>query len=423
MKKISLFICFIFLLNAHVKAQNWVSYSTSIPAKGLEGLPFRLKAMIKAEIAHDSANARMWIRINKPTKMGFFENMRNRPIRNKAWKPYQIDGIIDSGAVKISFGALCEFDGKFSYDDFKLEVETRKGEWKTIFSEDFEDGKTEPFVQGVQGGTSGINNKFSATTIKGGSSKSGQYLEILGKGVPSYGFNKAAGKLAEVNGARIYYEVYGEGKPLVLLPANGWGMPGLVSEIEYFLNKKYQIIVIEPRNSPKNWSKGQALSFELMASDVNEVLKKQGVDSAYIIASDQIGFYLAQKFPDKVKKMAIDEFYVRSDTFGIEPWAHQLLKNSMEKEKEERNHNRLNLILNTPQISFSDLEKIQAEVLLINVDWDGLVRLSHSLEIIKHLPKSNLFVSPGGYDANVQNRELTLIAIENFFERRFTGKP
>ena len=219
------------------------------------------------------------------------------------------------------------------------------------------------------------------------------------------------------------YEVYGAGKPLVILPFNGFRMAGSFREFEYFQNKKYKTIAIEPRNSPKNWSRGQEISHELMASDVNEVLKKLGIDSAFVIANDQVGFYLAQKYPDKVRKMVIDEFLIQADTFAIEPGVLQMTKNYFLTVKDERLRNSLSLQLNAPNILFSDLEKLQTEILLTNVDWDGYVRLTHSMEIVKHLPKSNLFVAPGGYDVNSQNQELRLKAIENFFERSFTGKP
>ena len=36
-----------------------------------------------------------------------------------------------------------------------------------------------------------------------------------------YGNNPAAGKYAQVNGIKMYYETYGEGMPMVLIHGNG----------------------------------------------------------------------------------------------------------------------------------------------------------------------------------------------------------
>ena len=46
----------------------------------------------------------------------------------------------------------------------------------------------------------------------------------------AYGNNPAAGHHFEFNGAKIYYEVYGKGEPLLLLHSSG-------SSIEHFKNQ------------------------------------------------------------------------------------------------------------------------------------------------------------------------------------------
>lgn len=412
--------CLLLLLFfTEISAQNWGAYHAKIDSKGLEGLRYRAQAKMKAEIVDDSAAASLVVRIFN--KEQTFSTNISQPIRSKDWKSYTLEGRIDSNEASFILATRCDFNGNFYFDDLKVEVEVNPNQWKTVFFKDFEDQKINPFIEGSSAGF--INKKYSPIIFQENNPKKNQCLRISGKGVPNFGMNSKAGKYENVNGNRIYYEVYGVGKPLVILPYNGFGMAGYSREIEYFQNKKYKIIAIEPRNSPKNWSRGQEISHELMASDVNEVLKKLGIDSAYVIANDQVGFYLAQKYPDKVRKMAIDEFLIQEDTFAIEPGFLQMTKNNFLTVKDERVRNSIGLQLNAPNIPFSDLEKIQTEILLTNVDWDGYVRLSHSMDILKHLPQSNLFVAPGGYDVNAQNPELRLKAIENFFERPFTGRP
>ena len=49
-----------------------------------------------------------------------------------------------------------------------------------------------------------------------------------------YGNNKAAGNYVKVDGAKQYYEVYGRGKPLVLIHGNGGNIAYMKPQIEFF---------------------------------------------------------------------------------------------------------------------------------------------------------------------------------------------
>jgi len=56
----------------------------------------------------------------------------------------------------------------------------------------------------------------------------------------------AAGKYADVNGIRLYYEIYGEGHPLLLLHGNGGSIGGRASQISLY-EKKYKVIAVDSR--------------------------------------------------------------------------------------------------------------------------------------------------------------------------------
>ena len=46
-----------------------------------------------------------------------------------------------------------------------------------------------------------------------------------------YGSNPAAGNYIDVNGIKIYYEIYGEGEPLLLLHGNGGSIENFMHQI------------------------------------------------------------------------------------------------------------------------------------------------------------------------------------------------
>jgi uncharacterized alpha/beta hydrolase family protein len=57
----------------------------------------------------------------------------------------------------------------------------------------------------------------------------------------NYGSNKAAGKYYHIRGIKMYSEVYGSGKPLLMIHGNGGSIAAFSNNIAYFA-KKYKII-------------------------------------------------------------------------------------------------------------------------------------------------------------------------------------
>ncbi len=61
-----------------------------------------------------------------------------------------------------------------------------------------------------------------------------------------YGNNPEAGAFKKINGVNLYYETYGNGKPLVFLHGNGGSIRSSRNKIEYF-KKYFQVIAIDSR--------------------------------------------------------------------------------------------------------------------------------------------------------------------------------
>src|SRR6201746_2615246 len=85
---------------------------------------------------------------------------------------------------------------------------------------------------------------------------------------------------APVNGIKVYYEVYGEGKPLVLLHGAfytiemNWGQ--LIPE----LSKTRKVIAIEMQGHGHTPFSDRKMDFPTLASDVERVMDHLKIDSA-----------------------------------------------------------------------------------------------------------------------------------------------
>jgi hypothetical protein len=64
--------------------------------------------------------------------------------------------------------------------------------------------------------------------------------------VIDYGNNKDAGTYITINGAKQYFEIYGQGDPLVIIHGNGGSISFMKPQIEFF-SRKYKVIVMDCR--------------------------------------------------------------------------------------------------------------------------------------------------------------------------------
>src|SRR5215471_18855045 len=88
------------------------------------------------------------------------------------------------------------------------------------------------------------------------------------------------GRYAAVNGLRIYYEIHGSGRPLVLLHGGGSTIESTFGRILPELAKGHQVIAVELQAHGHTKDIDRPLSFEQDADDVADLLKQLQVEKA-----------------------------------------------------------------------------------------------------------------------------------------------
>ena len=417
-KTAALFMMLVFSTYQISAQDDWVSYSKAVNTKGYEGHNFRFTATIKSELTDDSASARLWARVDKEKGRGFFDNMINKPIRSKDWKTYSIEGKIDTGAYRLAFGALCQYNGKFYYDDMKMDVEISKGKWKNIFIENFESG-SDVLEQGIQSGVSGFNKKYTAAIVD--AEGKGKALLIEGKEVPIYGVNNKAGKFADVNGIKLYYEIYGEGAPLVVLHGNGGSIQSAASFYPDLI-KQYKVIAIDSRSQGRSTTTNQPLTYDMMASDVNALLEQLHIDSVFIWGQSDgaiLALLLAKDYPKKVKRALAYSPNIQPDSLAVFPWAITALHKIAAENNDPKQKALNQLMLDYPNILYSELSKIKAPVMIMSGDRD-VIRPEHILKMYQNIPNSQLCILPGATHGGAwEKKDLFLGIMNDFFNKPF----
>jgi len=249
---------------------------------------------------------------------------------------------------------------------------------------------------------------------------------------------------ADVNGLKLYYEVYGKGAPIVLLHGSYMNIPTNWSKFIPLLARNRKVIVAEMQGHGRTRDTDRELSYEGMADDVSGLLKHLGVDSADVLGYSMgggIAFQVAIRHPEQVRKLVI-----LSGTYAHDGWwpdveamyatinADMFKGSPIQKQYDSFGNDPALFPQYVKKVISIDLKpydwseaakKIKAPIFMVIGDADG-VRYEHALELFRAkgggkmgdlhgLPQSRLAILPGTMHIGMMHRADWLIPMINDF--------
>ena len=224
-----------------------------------------------------------------------------------------------------------------------------------------------------------------------------------------YGNNPKAGRYIQSDGAKIYYEVYGKGKPLVVLHGGIFGSTYEMGRFIDSLSKKFMVIAVSTRGHGKSEMGDGEPSYEQKAKDVNAILNKETKDSAIVLGFSDgayTSYYLAGQFPAKVRKIiaiGAGEWKKGERTFNLTKemafgldslyWQQQL-ELMPEPKKIDRWFSTLNTYYNALSVDKNVFERIKSPVLIMAGELDDNAPLATIIAAYHMLPKAQLGIIP-----------------------------
>jgi pimeloyl-ACP methyl ester carboxylesterase len=381
-------------------SSNYTFVKQQVAISNYQNKPFRLSAAIRKLPNNNNEVVNLYAKLRNETGKGaYITDIGSRPLDTN-WHVYTLEGVVEADSKMIIFGLACYNNGTFFFDDFKLEVEIQKGEWKPIAikNPDFETPlKKPPHVW---------NSKYTSTvkqftsTITNKNPFSGNYcLEIQGKGV--YGQNDAKGGFIEANGISFYHEIYGEGEPLLLLHGAGQSLGAFAEQIDFF-SKHYKVIAVDSRGRGRSSDKeNEPFTYVEQAKDMSLFLETLNIEKAHIIGwSDGgiIGLIMAMYYPEKVNKLVAMAANINPE--GIVTKHHEKTKErlkvmALKNDPEDKIDIKIyRALVNYPQLEYKDLNVITAPTLVMAGDHD-LIKHIHTVKIYDAITNAHLAILPG----------------------------
>lgn len=250
---------------------------------------------------------------------------------------------------------------------------------------------------------------------------------------------------APVNGIKVYYEVYGEGRPIVLLHGAFMTIDLNWDQLIPELSKTRKVIAIELQGHGHTQFSDRKLSHATLASDVEGVMDYLKIDSADVVGysfGGAVAYQFAIQSPKRLRKLVIISSTYKSsgwlpeinnafktmkpELFANTPMQAAYDAVAPDKTKWTKFLEQMIALAGTPfNMGETNIAKITSPVLLISGDNDGLDKI----ELIKTyqllggavfadfgaMPKSQLAIVPSQGHVSLMMQTKTILGYLDSF--------
>lgn len=252
---------------------------------------------------------------------------------------------------------------------------------------------------------------------------------------------------APVNGIRVYYEIYGEGDPIVLIHGAFYTIGMNWGELIPELSKTRKVIALEMQGHGHSPFSERKLSLATLASDVEKLMDYLKIDSADVAGysmGGSVAYQFAVQSPKRLKKLVIISATYK--TKGFLPVVNNAFKDfkpeffndtplktrydavAPDTTKWTKFLLQMFAFSDVPfNVGDSNISKISAPVLIISGDNDGLdkIELMKTYQLLgggvaadlSPLPKSQLAIVPSQGHVSLMMQTQTLLGyLVNFLK-------
>jgi len=195
-----------------------------------------------------------------------------------------------------------------------------------------------------------------------------------------------------VNGFRLYYEIEGDGEPVVLIPGFAAGRETWFMQTPS-LSRNFRVITFDPRGVSESDKPDGPQSIGLLADDLAHLLQALGIAEAHVVGAS-FGGFVAQEFaltyPLMTRKLVLC-----CTSFGgpnhVQPEPETLMALASTR---ELNSGQFEAAMNFD--AESRIEGIRSQTLVLSGDADVIVPVQNSRNLAAKIPGAQLRIIEGG---------------------------
>lgn len=251
---------------------------------------------------------------------------------------------------------------------------------------------------------------------------------------------------SEVNGLKMYYEIYGEGKPLILIHGGGSTIQTSFEKVIPLFAKNRKVIAVELQAHGRTNDRNQDLSFEQDADDVAKFLNNLQINKADFFGFSNGGttvLQIAIRHPEIVNKIVLGSALSKRN--GVPDWFWGFMEQAKLENMPEQLKTAYRKVASDPDglqvmhdrdakrmVHFKDIpdekiKAIQVPAFIIIGDKDVILP-EHALEMHRQIENSQLAIIPGGHGEymgeittltkDFKENELIVPLIEKFLDKK-----
>lgn len=222
----------------------------------------------------------------------------------------------------------------------------------------------------------------------------------------------------EVNGTELYYQVQGQGRPLILLHGNGESGK-IFDQIVAPLARDYQVYIVDSRGQGQS-RQGVPVDYRLMTEDIRQLICRLGLEKPGLYGFSDggiVGLMLASRWPELLSCLAVSGANANPQGlrarwqlfFGL--WA------AFSADPLTR------MIAREPHITGGQLRQIRVPALVLAGQHD-MVRAEHTRWLAQSIPGARLAIVPGGtHGSYIVHSPLLYDYLKDFLAEHLGGCP
>ncbi|MBP6180375.1 alpha/beta hydrolase [Flavobacterium sp.] len=218
---------------------------------------------------------------------------------------------------------------------------------------------------------------------------------------------------SEVNGLKMYYEIYGQGKPIVFIHGGGSTIQTSFEKVIPLFAKNRKVIAVELQAHGRTNDRNADLSFEQDTDDIVTLLKNLNINKTDFLGFSNGGttvLQIAIRHPEIINKIILGSALAKRN--GVPEWFWDFMKKAQLENMPEQLKKAYKKVSSNPNglqvmhdkdvkrmIDFKDIpddqiKSIKAPTLIIVGDRD-IITPEHAIEIHRQIVNSELVIIPG----------------------------